>query len=566
MENRNRPDRKSSGNSANIDQDVQSLFHKDKSVSKESFNKLMQKYGDPQIVDKIFEAYNEKHQYIVKKAKKFAFLIREKYGNSNYPFHILLEKARLYKVKHGLSDDEFTEFVRIFEQELIGKNSHDIMIPRNNMMKVLGSVNFEFNAVQNKLNDTDYKYLQEILKLYAVSKPLHSQALIQSMQYTEFAPEAMAGTYDPKFGHKRTDAIHPVIAAMFIPKITKLEEHFLYSNIAGIVKSRYNNQPLNNKPDYELFYALTNDHNDIVCDSQSPMQDLLNRALVQNQLWSSVVNLRNGQYYTQGFRDFVNAVDICRSNKFDTPDLIYGRYDGTILKRLLATFSYRPTLVATMAPGMNTVMINPYQQYIRPIVTTVPMINIRLPISDDIYDIQTNGLSHAQVFLENGFVSVRDTSVIYSKDVLFFFIDRRVNIIRYSDMTPYNIDRLPPSIAGFERIHLGRVDINPQLVIDKTKDKYDLVSIVNAKVSQTNNINRVIGSFAVLKQLDQSHRHIYHIYAPDDAANPLWANKPFRSPVQFIEISKMCSQQCVILMYKLTSDNDLSKGNLPVAT
>jgi ribosomal protein L40E len=37
-------------------------------------------------------------------------------------------------------------------------------------------------------------------------------------------------------------------------------------------------------------------------------------------------------------------------------------------------------------------------------------------------------------------------------------------------MTPYNIDRLPPSIAGFDRIHLGRVAITPQLVIDKTKE------------------------------------------------------------------------------------------------
>lgn len=564
MENRNRPERKSSGNSANIEHEVQNLFHKDKKLSRDTFNKLLQKYGDSNIVDKIFEAYNEKYQYILKKAKKFAFLIREKYGNANYPFHILLEKARLYKVKHGLTEDEFSEFHRIFEQELIGVKSTDIMIPRNNMTKALGSVSFDFQAVQSKLNDTDYKFLQEILKLYAVSKPLHAQVMIQSMQYNEFSLEALSGKFDPKFGHKRTDAIHPVIVAMFIPKIDKLEEHFLYSNIAGIVQARYNNEPLNNKPDYELFYALTNDHSDIVCDSQSPMHDLLNRALVQNQLWASVINLRLGQYYTSGFRDFVSAIDICRANKFDTPDLIYGRYDGTILKRLLATFSYRPTLVATMAPGMQTVIMNPYQQYVKPMVTTVPMINIRLPISDDVYNLQKDGLSHAQVFLENGFVSVRETSVIYSKDVLFFFIDRRVNIIRYSDMTPYNIDRLPPSIAGFERVHLGEVSCDVNLTVEKTKDKYDLVSIVNVLYLNTNNINRVTGSWALLRHANPTG-DTYHIYAPSLADNTSAPNvDPFRNTT-YVNVIKNCRKQCVILMYKLSSDNDSSKGILPIA-
>jgi hypothetical protein len=564
MANRNRPEHKSSGNSANIEHEVQNLFHKDKALSRDTFNKLLQKYGDNDTVDKIFDAYNEKHAYIVKKAKKFAYLIREKYATSNYPFHILLEKARLYKVKHGLTDDEFSEFQRIYEQELIGANSPEIMIPRNNMSKVLGTAGFDFQGGNSKLNDVDYKYLQEILKLYAVGKQLHSQVLIQSMQYTEFDPEALAGLYRAELGHKRTDAIHPVIVAMFIPKIQKLEDHFLYSNIAGIVNSRYNNQPLKNRPDYELFYALTNDHNDMVCDSNSPMQDLLNRALVQNQLWSAVINLRNGQYFTNWSRDFISAVDICRANKFDTPDLIYGRYDGTILKRLLATFSYRPTLVVTTAAQMQNVMINPYQQRIRPIVTTVPMINIKLDIDDTPFDIQNDGLSQAQIFLEGGYITTRDTNLIYSKSVLFFFIDRRINIIRYSDMTPYNIDRLSPSIAGFERIHKRDVIIRHNLVIPKTKDSYDLVSVVCADTIDTDSVTRVYGSYALLKHFNAPAGPTnYHIYSPRAAALPGVGNHVITSLTRS-EFDSTCAQLGVILMYKLSEDNDVSRGNIPI--
>ena len=121
MDNRNRSDRserKSSGNAGHIEQEVQNLFYKNKAPTRDTFSKLLQKYGDSAVVDKIFEAYNEKHHHIVKKAKKFAQLIREKYTNSNYPYHILLEKARLYKVKHGLTNEEFAEFQRIYEQDL----------------------------------------------------------------------------------------------------------------------------------------------------------------------------------------------------------------------------------------------------------------------------------------------------------------------------------------------------------------------------------------------------------------------------------------------------------------
>jgi hypothetical protein len=562
MENRNRSERKSSSNTGNIEQEVQNLFYKNITPSRETFAKLLQKYGDAGLVDKIFEAYNEKHHYIVKKAKKFAYLIREKYANSNYPYHVLLEKARLYKVKHGLTNEEFAEFQRIYEQDLIGMKSPEIMIPRNNMTKALGNLNHEYQSGDGKFNDTDFKYLQEILKLHAASKSLHSQVIIQSMQYKEFDSEAMNGTYESKLGHKRTDAIHPVIVGMFIPKITQLENHFLYSNIAGIVKSRYNNERLNNRPDYELFYALTNDHNDVVCDSQSSMQDLLNRALVQNQLWNSVLNLRNGQYFAGGFRDFISAIDICRANKYDTPDLIYGRYDGTILKRLLATFSFRPTLVTTRAEKMQNVIVNPYHQFVRPIVTTVPMINIRLNVSDETYDLEQKGLKQSQLFLENGFVSTRETSVIYSKEVLFFFIDRRVSIIRYSDMLPYSLDRLPTSVAGFENIHLSPVSVPLQIKVNNEHDKYVFVSGIVADCVKIKDANHVTGSSTILRyQPESDPSEKFYVYSPSDSKRGKGVD--YRAMNEVIDTSmamKGLTENSIVLMYKLVENK--TEGNI----
>jgi hypothetical protein len=505
VKNRNRP-----SNSSSVDDEVQKLFRKNNGkITTEDFIKLRQRFNDEDLVDKIQKAYVEKHITISKKAKKFAELIRAKYSNQQYPFHVLLEKARLFKVKHGLSEDEFAEFQRIYEQELVGLKSPDVIMPATNMMKVLGSVTVDFQGFASKLNDTDYKHLQEILKLYASSRPLHAQVLLQSMQYNDCDFEALTGEYKPELGHRPGDSIHPVIAAMFMPKVDQLENHFLYSNIAGIVKSRYNNERLNNRPDYELFHALTQDPNDVVCDNRSTMLDLFNRAQIQNQLWNSVLSLRNGQYYSTQFRDFVGMVDMCRLNKHDTPDLIYGRYDGTILKRLLSTFSFRPTIVAT-TPVYQVVNINPYQQNVRPLVTAVPMINFRLPssLNEDSPRSLNEALEQHQFFLENGTLVPRHTSLIYSRGVLFFFVDRRANVIKFSDMQPFSISRMPLTVSGFERINDQVVDFETSLEI--RGDTYQLRSVVLAELNKNApEKNVVVGSSAIFMIHADSTKNLY---------------------------------------------------------
>ena len=580
MENQSKDKQnRSNRTDSSVDDEVQKLFKKNNGkISSADFMKLRQKYNDSDLVDKIQKAYLDKQGSIIKKAKKFAQLIRDKYSNQQYPFHVLLEKARLFKVKHGLTDDEFTEFQRIYEQELVGQKSLEVITPSTNMMKVLGSINIDFQGFAHKLGDNDYKLLQEILKLHASSRPLHAQVLLQSMQYRDCDFEAITGEYRRELGHKPTDSIHAVIAAMFLPKIDELETHFLHSNIAGIIKARYNSEPLTNRPDYELFYALTNDPNDVVCDSRSSLQDLYNRAQVQHQLWNCVLNLRNGQYYNTGFRDFIGSVDMCRLNKQDNPDLIYGRYDGTILKRLLSAFSFRPTIVST-TPIYNIVNVNPYQQNVRPVVTAVPMINLRLPptINDNSPVSLSDALDQHQYFIENGAMVPRHTSLIYSRGVLFFFVDRRANVIRYNDMQPFNISRLPLSVSGFERLNDREVDFDDQITI--RSDVYHLRSVVLAEINRNSpERNLVVGSSTIV-MLHQDftagrYTNEYFQYDPMSVFDAVLTNNGVQNRSPTSEISgtprkgapagtsfvEMARQRGIIFMYKLHKDE--TKGDV----
>lgn len=567
-------DRQTRAPRGNIEDEVQNLFRKNNGkIPSSEFSRLRQKYDDADLVENIQKAYMEKHAVISKKAKKFARLIREKYSQSQYPFHILLEKARLYKNKYNLTDSEFAEFQRIYEQELVGLKSPDVMTLSTNMMKVLGSINVDFQGFSSKLNDTDYKYLQEILKLHASSRPLHAQVLLQSMQYRDCDFEAVTGTFKRELGNRPNESIHPVIAAMFIPKINTLETHFLHSNMAGIVKSRYNNEALTNRPDYELFYSLTTDPNDIVCDSRSPILDLLNRAQVQNQLWSSVLDLRNGLYYNANFREFVVSVDMCRLNKQDNPDLLYGRYDGTIIKRLLSAFSFRPTVVST-TPIYTIVNTNPYQQNVRPMVTAVPMINLRLPpsMSDDTPVSLSDALEQHQYFIENGVMVPRHTSLIYSRGVLFFFVDRRANTIRLNDIQPFNVARLPISISGFERLNDREVDYQTEIKI--RGDRYQLRSVVLAEVNRNMpEKNLVVGSSAIIMvhpDIENGRYQADYIqYDPmsvlDTVVNPATGFQSERAPVTTIpgfpdesrpgeSFVEKARQRGIIFMYQLVKE------------
>merc|ERR1712100_825561 len=87
-----------------VNDEVDRLFKKTKgNASAANLNNLRRKYTDVELADKIQSSFVEKHRKITKKAKKFAQLIRERYSNEQYPFHLLLNKALKYKVKLGLS-------------------------------------------------------------------------------------------------------------------------------------------------------------------------------------------------------------------------------------------------------------------------------------------------------------------------------------------------------------------------------------------------------------------------------------------------------------------------------
>jgi hypothetical protein len=395
--------------------------------------------------------------------------------------------------------------------------------------------------------------------------------------YEDCKIEAITGTFNRDIRENSSNHVHPVLAALFFPKIDSLDSHFLRSNIANIVHARLNNAPFTTTDDYKLFDALVKDPNDIVCNSKSTMEDLYTRALLQQSIWSSVLNLRKGQYYKDTFKDFIPTIDVCRLNKHDTPDLVYGRYDGTVIKRLLSAFSFRPTVVATV-PAYQIFNRNPYQQNISPVVAYVPMINLKLPPSNnnDPIDLEES-LEQQQYFLENGVIVPKQTSLIFSNDVLFFFVDRRANIIKtVNTLVPFGFNNNLSSALGFERLNNREVIYKPIFTI--RNDEYRLRSVVLSEVNQQSDAkNLIIGSSAVIMIHSDHTKNIYSneflLYNPMMVSEAAIVNGAVQRNGPCVQIPEtsgnvddefafdtMAKRRGIIFMYQLTKNT--SKGEV----
>jgi len=477
-----------------IEEKVDELFKKYKhGMTQQQFTNLRNNMNDNELVDKLQKEYLETESVITKRAKKLARVVKEKYGNLNMPYHFLLEKVLRFKRKYNLSDAVFSRFQEIYEQELIGSKSQDILLPATKIMNALGYVNVSYTPNNSKLSDTDYKCIQEIIKINAISKQLYTQVIIQSYNYN-YVNAIGTAKYIPELGHSNTGSlIHPVIAGLFVTKNKVLDNHFLHSNLANIIERRYKNHPLENFSDLKLFNALIRDSNDIVCNSTSTYMDLLTRVKIQNNLWDVVVNLREGKIYNRpSYTNLLLELGNCSIISSGEQFLMFGNTDGIILRRLLGAFSYKPTVIYSLPYQMTSTTIafdvNPYQMYLKPVVSNIPIIHIRatpdLSTMNVIKNIKlSDATNQKQLVIEHGKMVLKQTNVIYSNGLLFFYVDRRKTAVNHNLLNTFNPMslNLPTSvIATYEKIS-DTITVEYEPTIEINNVLYNLKSVILAE-------------------------------------------------------------------------------------
>lgn len=464
---------------------------------------LREKYGD-KSVEKMFDIYKERKNWITKKANKFKSLIFSKYSNLSLP--ALLEKAKVYKKKYNLTDDQFHAFINLAITDKSFSASNMYNQPTTPMSKALGySSDTNYGKMSVPTNELDV--LQDILRIHSEMGILHEQIKIQSLTYYDCAPQAITGTYDPQ-KHNSFSFIHPVIAALFFPRIRYLDEHMLLASIANIVYHRYNGYPIRTQPEYELYWDLITDPNELVCISpkESTLIDLRNRIKLQVELWKLVRELREGRYYSDEFRTFNLALDNCRNPFFDVPDMSNVRDEGTVLRRLFCAFALRPTIVtiSSITSGIANLSANcsaSINYSLNPMalsqVTTIPIVNLRLPFSfrnRNVTIYLNEALEQPDWFVENKMILPKVKNVIYSRDIIVFYAPRRYQSINFGRINaPYNFTILPPTHSALETINDVNISYDPSIMVGD--DRFYLRSVVFVERALTNK-DLIIGSSA----------------------------------------------------------------------
>lgn len=456
--------------------DIESLMKH--GLTPESYRNLASKVDTKKLIT-LLEKYSSKVSESEEVARTIADKIRAKYANQTISKKKLIEKIAKYQQKHKLTDVSIDQLLALVinGNDVNWENKHK-SVPTTRISSVLGL------SHEDGLNIPrgDEGIVKEIIRSAEVNKTLHAQVLLQATTYEDCSAEALIGEYNTNY-HSKYNYIHPIIAALFLPKMKYLEEHMLFASIGNIVTCKYNKQPLATVMDYALFHALVHDPNDVVCDSTHPFKDILARTNLQEAIWKCVLELRQGKYYAYGQSFLMDAVDKCKSNVFDSPDLVQVKDDGAMLRKIMSAFSMRPLIVSTQSIPTHSqnIYTNPIMHGVSQEITTLPMINLYLPPSgiagNDILNL-SDSLKQYQWFMDGGRNIVpKYQNVIHNKGVLIFYVNRKyqaVNINKH--LGPFNFNMMPHSLTGFDKINDSPIDFEFNMSIGE--ESFSLRSVV----------------------------------------------------------------------------------------
>ena len=510
-------------NKVNIEREVSELIKK--GADKAPMRELRNKFGDDKIFDMVQEAYFEKLASIRKRSIKFTKLIEKKYGMFGHPLHVILNKALKYKKKYNLSEEEFELFRQYYQKSMNMRNNPnklDILVPNTNMAKVFGDDPYTNNKIHT--SDGDHKIVKSILELYEQHRFLWQQITLQSIMYEgDLDNSKFEVTNNTSKMTNFASSIHPVVAALFLPKIQNFDEYFLFTNLAYILKCKYLGEPLTTYHSYLMLYNLVTDPTDVVCNSDSPLRDILNRAILQVTLWKNVLRLRQGNVYdthnTFVASDFMLNIDGCKLSTYDAPDLLMIGDENVIIRRLLNALAFRCATVLstpTLIPLFNANTVNTTMQvntlnipFNLTQITKVPMIYIRLPPKNiqttqqgEVQTIQ-NSLSTIQTVMTNGRLESRSLNVATTEQLLIISIPRRtykpMGSGIYNLPQVFNFSQMPHHAIGLEILNDTPVATDKSLKIsstspdnDKFSDRLFLKSAVVLKQTDDNKDNKFI--------------------------------------------------------------------------
>ena len=483
---------------------------------------LRKKYNDEKIVDEIYKQFAKKREEIEKKAMKIKNKLITKYPNMSQKEYF--DKVHGYKTKYDFTEEEFKIIMKyINNQKGFTLHGHDAnnLLPFTPLSKALGyqPQNFSYTAGEMKVASNQMDQLNEILKINKLTTDLHNQVQLQSLVYNDISISAITSSVR-KSEVNVYSYIHPIIVALFLPKIPILEERMLLTSLAKLIAIRKEGGSFRTNPEVQFFEDLCRDPVESLCTTEvEPFTDLLKRCVVQSQLWNLVLNLRQGKYYSGDLNQFLTAIDDCKNVTFDAPDFTHVKDLGTVLRKLFGCFSFRPILVNTTPIGniQTSLLLNPVASIHASFQTNLPMIVVRLPSYDERQQTSINlrdQISKRELFAKHKQIVAKQQDIVYCSEVLVFYVPRRHFSNQILKMNkPYSFSTLPVSTASFEKLNKTCVNFDDALVLPGMGQTFMLKSVVVVETITSKLIDNdeiIVGCSALIKVDNDSDRYLYY--------------------------------------------------------
>lgn len=540
---------------AQVNAAVEELAKKGR-LTAEDVQKLNQKYpNNDALIDAILRENAKRFRHLQKKAQEVARKIYSKYADGSRTLTDILSKMLKYKNQNKWTDTEYDEFRKELYSILSGERANEVHYNQNlttfrsRINRVLGTTMVVTEGL--KMKETEHGHLNEILALLEKHIPLHRSVFMQSLMYTDCDLVAITGEYK-RDRHDASSHIHPVIAALFLPKFNLLEKQMIHSSFGSIVKARHEKKQIVTEADLLLYHDIISDPNDIVCDSNSAIADLRNRFRVQIALWETVLKLRQGKYYeATPYSELAQHLNNCRNNLYDNAMSVFKNDEGAVLRRLMSVFSLRPTIIATkpidslmplmnmIAPTGQTSVLHPLPFMNQPVltITSIPIINFHLTnrVGTVAGPVDLRQAIKQTIWLTEGKSIVpKEQSIIYSKEVLVFYVNRRLQQVNVRTQfatnfvfTPLEFSYNPLLISSIEQLNDQQISVAASMLLGGDNEPYHLRSVVTVETTKIDSSNKEIitGCSAIIAQQTEEHDVFgdgkYLLYDPVGASFPV---------------------------------------------
>jgi len=299
--------------------------------------KLREKFKDSSMFELVMEHLNESHQKILNVAKKYYKYAQTQLLGGNKSIDYVLKQAVPFAKKVPLTDAEISAFIRLVEEMIEGKVPSESSTYRHisSVGSLFGVSSVEqVESMKDNLSSGDFSKVQDVVRMEAENKQLYQQVVLQSVQYQDCDLIAVSGKYDQE-RHNAYQHVHPLVVALYLPKFDVVDRTTVHAHLAGIVRARYNREPVVNQVDKELFDNIIYTNRREVC-SMNPAEDLARRCKLQYAIWENVLALRSGRYYNVK-NGFMNAVEDCHLT-YVSPTNTVVNDEGAMLRRLYGSF------------------------------------------------------------------------------------------------------------------------------------------------------------------------------------------------------------------------------------